>query len=69
MEVSADEVEEVNSDIIEFAMFKRLGASIRLGTETEREASPGNASLLAVSNIYGATFIGDSKGTVACSGM
>ncbi|GAQ82604.1 nuclear pore complex protein Nup214 [Klebsormidium nitens] len=65
VEVGPDAVEEVDSVNIDFAMFKRLGASIRLGSETEREASPGNASLLAVSNIYGAVFIGDGRGLYA----
>jgi hypothetical protein len=62
VEISTNDVEEVDSEAIHFAMFKRLGASIDFGKEGEQASLPGNASLLAVSNIYGAVVFADARG-------
>lgn len=62
VEISTNDVEEVDSEAIHFAMFKRLGASIAFGKEGKQASLPGNASLLAVSNIYGAVIFADARG-------
>jgi hypothetical protein len=62
VEISTNDMEEVDSEAIHFAMFKRLGASIAFGKEGKQAPLPGNASLLAVSNIYGAVVFADARG-------